>query len=164
MSGYSRQELLAMNISDLEGSENNADVASHMERIMSHGEDRFEIRHRRKDGSIFDLEVSAQCRPIGNGQYWAFLRDITDRKKAEKALQESEKTLRAFFDAVHETLMLIDTEGTVLLTNSTGAERLGKAIPEIVGSCLFDHFPPDVRVRRKGYFEKCHCNTRARLF
>jgi PAS domain S-box-containing protein len=60
MSGYSAQELLAMRIPDLEVAETAAATAARIQKIMAQGEDRFESRHRRKDGSILDVEVSVQ--------------------------------------------------------------------------------------------------------
>ncbi len=77
------------------------------------------------------------------------IRDVTDHRRASEALKERERTLQAFFDAVHESMVLIDTEGTVMLCNEVGAERLGKTVPELVGTCLYDHLPPDVARRRK---------------
>ena len=62
MSGYSEEELLAMSISDLEAVETPAETAAHIQRIIAKGEDRFETRHRRKDGTTFDVEVSVQCK------------------------------------------------------------------------------------------------------
>jgi two-component system sensor histidine kinase UhpB len=62
---------------------------------MARGEDRFESRHRRKDGSIFPVEVSAQYKTPDGGQMIAFLRDITERKQAEIALRESGVQLQA---------------------------------------------------------------------
>ncbi|MBL0156083.1 MAG: PAS domain S-box protein [Bryobacterales bacterium] len=55
------------------------------------GEDRFESRQRRKEGSVFDVEVSVQYRPGDGGRMVVFLRDITRRKRAEAALRESEQ-------------------------------------------------------------------------
>ena len=72
----------------------------------------------------------------------------------EEALNESKETLDAFFDAVHETMVLIDTEGIILLSNTVGAQRLGKDIQELVGTCLYDHFPPDTAGYRKEQYEK----------
>ena len=83
MSGYSATELLALRLSDLEATETAAAIATHIQKIMAQGEDRFESRHRRKDGSIFDVEVSIQYRPTAGGQFVAFLRDLTARKQAE---------------------------------------------------------------------------------
>ncbi len=88
MSGYTEQELLSMSVSDLEAFETPEVTVMHFKKFMEEGEDRFETRHRRKDGSIFDVEASVQYRPIGSGMCVAFLRDITGRKTAEA------KTLR----------------------------------------------------------------------
>jgi PAS domain S-box-containing protein len=94
MSGYSEQELLTMSIPDLEAAELPADTATHMRKITSEGEDRFESVHRRKDGSTFDVEVSAQFKPIEGGRIVGFIRDRTARKKAEESLSQSEENLR----------------------------------------------------------------------
>ncbi|MDU0458814.1 MAG: PAS domain S-box protein [Geobacteraceae bacterium] len=83
MSGYSEQELLGMKISDIEVNKNADDTADHIREIMALGEDRFESRHRRKDGSIFDVEVSVQYRAAKGGQLITFIRNITDLKQAE---------------------------------------------------------------------------------
>ena len=87
MSGYSAQELLAMHISDLEGVENVDEVAAHIQKIITLGEHRFESKHNRKDGSIFDVENSVQYRPIDGGQFIVFLRDITERKRSEEEIK-----------------------------------------------------------------------------
>jgi PAS domain S-box-containing protein len=83
MSGYSTQELLALRIADLDATESIADTIAHNERIREQGADRFEARHRRKDGTLYDVEVSAQYQPDGGGRCVGFLRDITARKHAE---------------------------------------------------------------------------------
>ncbi|MFZ4440629.1 MAG: PocR ligand-binding domain-containing protein [Syntrophales bacterium] len=93
MSGYSEQELLVMRIPDLEIVEKANDTDDHIQKIMAQGEDRFESRHRRKDGSVFDIEVSVQYRSTGDGQMIAFLRDITERKRAEEKLVAGHKLL-----------------------------------------------------------------------
>ncbi|MEI7908627.1 MAG: PAS domain S-box protein [Verrucomicrobiota bacterium] len=82
MSGYSATELKSMRIADLEALENREEISSVIQKIITQGADRFESRHRRKDGSIFDVEVSVQSRPTG-GVIAAFVRDITVRKRAQ---------------------------------------------------------------------------------
>jgi len=76
MSGYSKQELLAMKISDLEAIETPEETYAHMQTVMVQDEKRFETRHRRKDGSTFEVEISVQYQPIKGGLVIAFLRDI----------------------------------------------------------------------------------------
>lgn len=87
MSGYSQAELLTMRIPDLEGAEQSEETAAHIQKILEKGEDRFESRHRRKDGSEFHVEVSVQYQPIEKGRMVVFIRDITERKQTEKQLR-----------------------------------------------------------------------------
>ncbi|MDR3556702.1 MAG: PAS domain S-box protein [Syntrophobacteraceae bacterium] len=98
MSGYSAPELLAMSVSDLEDKETSEDVACRIRKIIERGEDRFETRHRRKDGSIFEVEVSIQYQPTEVGRFVTFLRDITERKRAEESLLETREQLKIAMD------------------------------------------------------------------
>jgi two-component system, cell cycle sensor histidine kinase and response regulator CckA len=95
MSGYTAEELRGMRIDELEAVEARSDYLGHMQKIVSGGQDFFESRHRRKDGSVFDVEVAVQYRPSIGGQFVCFLRDITERKRAEAALRDSENLLSA---------------------------------------------------------------------
>ncbi|MBP6942141.1 MAG: PAS domain S-box protein [Syntrophorhabdaceae bacterium] len=87
-------------------------------------------------------------------QVAVFAIDITERKKAEKALKDSEETLRALFHASSEALLLIDTEGTILVANETLARSLGSTTTDIIGTNQYDHFPPDVAESRKRHFDE----------
>ncbi len=77
------------------------------------------------------------------------LDDKPDASRGEPVEYGSEGTLRALIDATHESLVMVDRQGTVLLSNVTGAMRLGKKVDDLVGTCLYDHFPPAVAQRRK---------------
>ncbi len=94
MSGYSEQELLSMRIPDLEAYEAEDDIAAHIQKVITAGEDSFETRHRRKDGSVYDVEISVQYQSGEEGRFIVFIHDITERKLSEKklliALQESD--------------------------------------------------------------------------
>jgi len=109
MSGYSRAELLNMSIQELEAIETPTEISAHMQKVMAHGEARFETKHRRKDGSIFDVEISVQYRPSEGGQRVVFLRDITEDKQIENTqlyLAQSSAVLigEAFFEKLAEFL------------------------------------------------------------
>ena len=93
MSGYSQQELLSLRISDLEAVETPDETAAHIRRLQEQGEARFETRHRRKDGTVFDVEASIHYQPVGGGQVVAFMRDITARKQAEEEVRRSQALL-----------------------------------------------------------------------
>jgi PAS domain S-box-containing protein len=83
ISGYSESELLAMHIWDLEVFETRDIVTGHIRKVISAGSDRFQSRHRKKDGSVFDVEISVQFRHEQGGRCVCFLRDISDRKQIE---------------------------------------------------------------------------------
>jgi PAS domain S-box-containing protein len=91
MSGYSRQELLSMRATDLEVAETKAQREAHVKRIFEKENFRFETRHRRKDGTLFDVEVSVQNRGHEGRHIVAFVRDISDRKKMEKRIRQAQK-------------------------------------------------------------------------
>ncbi|MEI6883465.1 MAG: PAS domain S-box protein [Bacteroidota bacterium] len=110
MSGYSADELVTMKISDLEVVESEADTVIHFQKILSQGEDRFETRHRRKNGTTYNVEVSVQYKPVDGGLFVAFIRDITERKKAEQALAESEEKYRVLLNGSIYGILAADAE------------------------------------------------------
>ena len=77
---------------------------------------------------------------------------ITERKRAEGALRESEETIRALLNATTDSVFLIDTEGTFLELNEMTAKRLGKTVKELPGTCVYDLIPPDLARVRKAHF------------
>ena len=111
MSGYNAHELLKMRISDLDSCETDDEVAARMQGITATGKSRFITKHRRKNGTVFDVEISVQYREDGGGRVVAFLRDITDQIQAEKALRVSERNYRQLFQnnpagfALHEIIL-----------------------------------------------------------
>jgi len=94
MSGYTREEVLQMRIQDVDVLESAEDTQTRVEKIQQKGSDRFETKHRRKDGSFFDIEVSVNVLDMASGQMICFCRDITERKQAEFALREGEEKYR----------------------------------------------------------------------
>jgi len=85
MTGYTREELLGMRIADIDAVEDAEEVARHREKIMAQHEDRFETRHRRKDGREVAVEISVTVLPGKPGGVFGFVRDITERKRVELA-------------------------------------------------------------------------------
>lgn len=87
MVGYRREELLQMRIPDIEAIERPEETASRIAKIIETGSDRFETRHRRKDGTIIDVQVSVQRSQERSGTLVVFVQDITSRKAAERELR-----------------------------------------------------------------------------
>jgi two-component system cell cycle sensor histidine kinase/response regulator CckA len=70
------------------------------------------------------------------GIFW----DITERKRAEEALRDSEERYRALYEDNPSMYFTVDTEGTVLSVNQFGAEQLGYTVEELIGKSVLDVF------------------------
>jgi len=93
MVGYTRDELLRMRIPDVEAKEKPEETARHIRAVVEKGYERFETRHRCKDGRIIEVEISAQCSDVRGGAFVVFVKDITERRQAEAIAQSRRKML-----------------------------------------------------------------------
>ncbi len=108
MSNYSESELLSMRIADLDDCLNTIEIAEHIERIKEKGEERFESRHRRKDGSILHVELNVQYSKIEGGHLLVFIHDISKYKEVEKNLLLSEERYKSLFHNNLSIMLLLD--------------------------------------------------------
>jgi PAS domain S-box-containing protein len=104
MSGYLRAELLSLNVSDIDAVEEPPVAETRKRRIIGEGSATFETCHRRKDGSVFDVEVSATYLGMADGRTVCLCRDITGRKEAEAALAKSEQRFSLAMEATKARL------------------------------------------------------------
>lgn len=82
------------------------------------------------------------------------MRDVTDRRAAEKRLRESEHAARALLNATPDAAILLESDGTIVSINEVGAKRLGRPPEKLVGQIVFDLLPPDVANRRREHFQQ----------
>ena len=108
MSGYTESELLSMRIVDLVDCDNATKIAERANRIKQKGEERFESRHRRKDGSILHVELNVQYSKVDGGHLLVFIHDITKYKEVEKNLLLSEKRYKSLFNNNSSVMLLLD--------------------------------------------------------
>jgi len=105
MHGYSTEELLRMDLSQLDTTESLALAAARMRRILRGETIGFEVEHYHQDGRILPLDVAASAIDIDGKKYaLAFHRDITERRRAEKELKRSQQALRGLSKAANEAL------------------------------------------------------------
>lgn len=87
--GYTRDELLQLRIGDLRAQTTSA-VDAEMQTASDVNGSVFETRHRRKDGTVFPVEVSSRTVEVeGEGFFQEIIRDITERKRAEERLKRA---------------------------------------------------------------------------
>ena len=127
--GYSREELLTMSVLDLRAEEKPEDTTRHIQRIIESGSDRFESKHRGKDGRIVDLEVSVNYLDVEGGRLFAFLRDITERKKNQMMLEKLAVAVRQTADIV----VITDKDGKIEYVNPAFEAHTGYKAEEVIG-------------------------------
>jgi len=145
--GYAAEEIVGKHLSVLLPQAMHADHQKHIDAFMTGkaasrmmGE-RGEIVGLHKDGHTIALEASITKTIIdGKMVLSAHLRDITNRKQAEKALLESELRFRAIFDNALEAMVLLSREGEVLEVNDATRILLGddKSTSAITGRYFWD--------------------------
>lgn len=127
MSGYTVAELQKMHISQLEAKEQHQDVAAHIAKLITQGYDRFETRHRCKDGHVVEIEVAATYASQMQ-QFFVFCRDITERKQAEEALRVAAVTFET-----HDAILITDANANIIRVNQAFTDITGYTADEVLG-------------------------------
>jgi PAS domain S-box-containing protein len=97
---------------------------------------RVEVRRRRKDATEIDLSVAAAPLRDAAGQTRGVVTvfaDVTERKLAEEAREESEKLVRAVLEGSDDAVYLKDSAGRYLVANPAGCRAIGRPLEEILG-------------------------------
>jgi len=110
ITGYTKDELLSMNVRDIEALEAMAETVEHLGKIKKSGVERFESCLKRKDGGRVDVEVSVNYMPFDNGQLFAVVRDMTERKKAALALEHHREFEQLITDISRQFINLLSEQ------------------------------------------------------
>ena len=134
--GYTRAELLGLAIADIDSEFPMERWSDHWRNLKVQRSRTFESRHRTRDGRIFPVEVTVNYFEYGGRAYHlALVRDITERKRAEEALRESETRFRTFVDQAADALFIYDFEQeTIVDVNQQACESLGYTRQELIGT------------------------------
>lgn len=135
MLGYTREELLTMNIFDIDPFFKKEQVLPTWNKLVQHGSIRFEAVHRHKDGHDIPMEVVSNYLAFEGQEYvCTFTRDITERKKHEDALRETQQFLQLIIDNIPQAIFWKARDLTFLGCNRYFAETAGLASSnDIVG-------------------------------
>src|SRR3972149_6135040 len=143
--GYTRDELLKMSIKDVEGLETPDGVNEHIRKVIEKGFDRFETKHRCKDGRVIDIEVSVNYLPLAGGKSFSFMRDITERKMMEVTLRNEKHDLEKLFNSLGDTVFVVKMpERIIEFVNNSVEPNFGYKPEECIGRFV-DFFYPDIK-------------------
>jgi PAS domain S-box-containing protein len=137
--GYSAEETLSLRISDLHPPKALPASRRAFEEIARDGSVTFEVDFVRKDGSVFEAEVSASLFEIGGHKViQGIVRDITDRKRAEEEIRRAEREKTAILSSMSEHVLYHDAELTILWANEAAASSVGLSPEALVGRHCYE--------------------------
>ena len=131
--GYSWDELVRLSLQDILSA--STDWSQLIDEISSKGGIHFETENIRKDGTCVPVEVSTSLFTMeGKPAMLALIQDITDRKKAEEKLKESEQKYRGLFERTTDGIIVLDARGEILDVNQKALEILSLQKEDMIGN------------------------------
>jgi PAS domain S-box-containing protein len=134
--GYSSNEAVGKNLDDLIVPEENKDEAKQLTSISFHREKiHRELVRKRKDGSLIDVELHAKSIYMDEKQVGVIAQyvDISERKRAEEALRQSEYKYRKIFEDIQDVFYVADMDGIIIDISPSIEGYSGYSREELIG-------------------------------
>jgi diguanylate cyclase (GGDEF)-like protein/PAS domain S-box-containing protein len=130
LSGYSRDELQTMHVTDLEAKETAEETAAHIELLLRQGYGRFRTLHRHKDGRILPVEIVVTLRQdIAGGRFFVFIEDIAEKIRYEEQL----KIAATVLETMDQAVVVTDAGNRILTANPALTRITGYTFDELHG-------------------------------
>jgi len=149
--GYSLDELRSMRVSDIDPAVTEEKMLEIKRSLETTGSATHQTIHRRRDGTTFPVEITASTMDFQGKQYTiSFVQDITERKRAEDALRESEEKFKVLAETSPASIALYQGEDVIYI-NPMAARLIGYTVDELsrmnFWGCVHDDFKEMVRNR-----------------
>lgn len=148
MLGYTREELLRMSIPDIDPHYNQHRWPEHFAQLRGVGSKTLETEHRARDGRVIPVEIVANHLSLGAEEFHcSIVRDISQRRKAEAKLVESEKRFRAFMDNCPGIAWIKDADGRLVFANRKFEQRFAAYPSTLLARTDSEIWPPQTAER-----------------
>lgn len=155
MIGYSINELLNMNISELESSHDKVKIDEKISKMLAEGGLIFKTKHIHKNGSIIDLDVSITIVKKGEEKLIAALvRDITKQIKDEVRLKESEEKYRLLIENQLDLVVEVNAKNEFNFVSPSYCNLFGKTEEELLGKSFIPLVHEEDRLTTEKEMEK----------
>ncbi len=140
--GYSMEQICSMNIADINAL-NREQIEAEMKEAVRQHHNYFIFPHLLANGETRTVEVHSSPITVNNQtMLFSIIHDITERKQAEKLLEQTRQNYEIFFNAIDEFLFILDDQGNIIHTNATVINRLGYSREELRGQSVLMTHPP----------------------
>ncbi|MBU4012652.1 MAG: PAS domain S-box protein, partial [Proteobacteria bacterium] len=138
--GYTRDEFLSLKIHDIDPIVDKSAFPKVMAELRKSGSMMLESLHHRKDGTTFPVELSLKYVQLGRDYVVTIVRDITERKRAEEALLESEEKYKTLFNSAGDAIFIMNH--TIFLECNIQTEKIyGCTKDQIIGHSPVEYSP-----------------------
>jgi PAS domain S-box-containing protein len=137
--GYTREEFLSMNIKEIRPSEEVPRLINMLSRIGMGVQHCGDWKHRRKDGSVMDVEISSHGILFGGRKARVvIIQDVSERKQAEWLLRTNEERHRLILGTAMDGFWIMDTQGHLLEVNEAYCRMSGYSEQELLAMSISD--------------------------
>ena len=162
--GYTPEELLKLSVLDFDHCCTPESWAIHWQKLKQDGERTRERQHRTKDGRVFPVEIAGNYVKIGDKEYdFVFVRDLTERQRAEEVLHEREETLRLLFEQAWDGINMAEYDlqtgkRRLVACNQRYVEMTGRTLDDLLAADNLNdlvEYPHSSEERQEWYRKIC---------